>query len=53
MRVAFGLQQTSRVELLEVQWPSGTVDRLQDLDANQVLTITEGKGVTARMPFRR
>jgi len=53
LRVHFGMGEASRSERLEVRWPSGTVDVLQDVDANQILTITEGRGVTGRTPFRR
>jgi len=53
MRVHFGIGNAARVEKLEIRWPSGTVDVLEDLAANQVLTITEGRGVTGRTPFRR
>jgi len=44
--------EASRSERLEVRWPSGIVDVLQDVDANQILTITEARGVTGRTPFR-
>lgn len=53
LRVHFGMAQAARAERLEVRWPSGTVDLLQDIEANQILTITEGRGVTGRTPFRR
>jgi enediyne biosynthesis protein E4 len=40
-RVHFGLGSSKRVSLLEVTWPSGTVQTLRDLDADRVLTVTE------------
>jgi hypothetical protein len=43
-RVArFGLGGESRVERLEIRWPNGAVERLQDLAADQVLTVREGQ----------
>ena len=40
-RVHFGLGLDSKVRLLEITWPSGTVQRLENIKAGQVLTVTE------------
>ena len=40
-RVHFGLGRADRVKLVEVKWPSGEVQRIEDIRANQVLTIEE------------
>ena len=40
-RVHFGLGSSRKVKLLEITWPSGIVQREENLDADQVLTITE------------
>jgi enediyne biosynthesis protein E4 len=48
MRLHFGLEKRTKVDLVEVRWPSGTVDRIANVDANTVLTIEEGKGLVAR-----
>jgi hypothetical protein len=53
LRVHFGLGQAARAERLEIRWPSGAVDTVQDIAANQILTITEGRGITAQTPYRR
>lgn len=39
----FGLGNTDKVDSLIVEWPSGVVDRLYDVDVNQTLTISEGQ----------
>jgi len=39
--VFFGLGQDSTVKLLEVTWPSGVVQRLEDLPADRYLSLTE------------
>jgi len=41
-RLHFGLGQSERIELIEVHWPSGARDVLHDVDADSLLTITEG-----------
>lgn len=53
MRVHFGLGQAARAERLEIRWPSGAVEALQNIEANQIVTVTEGRGITDRTPFRR
>ena len=40
-RVHFGLGQEKRVKLLEIFWPSGTVQRLENLAADQILNVRE------------
>jgi enediyne biosynthesis protein E4 len=40
-RVHFGLGAAPTVSLLEVTWPSGIVQKLENLRANQVLTVKE------------
>jgi hypothetical protein len=40
-RVHFGLGAERRVRLLEITWPSGTVQKLEDVGADQVLTVKE------------
>ena len=42
-RVHFGLGSDRRVRLLEIRWPSGTVQTLRDVNANQILTVKEPK----------
>ncbi|HUS08064.1 MAG TPA: CRTAC1 family protein [Bryobacteraceae bacterium] len=39
--VHFGLGAMAKVPQIEIHWPSGTVQRLQNVDADQVLKITE------------
>lgn len=53
LRVHFGMGFAARAERLEIRWPGGAIDALQDVEANQMLTITEGRGVTNRAPIRR
>lgn len=43
LRLHFGLAKAVRADI-EVHWPSGQVDRHKGVAANQVLTVTEGKG---------
>ncbi|AMY12250.1 ASPIC and UnbV [Luteitalea pratensis] len=51
--LTFGLGTATRVEQVEIRWPSGQVDRLGPQDAGQTLVVTEAKGVTRRVAFGR
>lgn len=51
--LTFGLADKNKVDLLEVRWPSGQVDKLQDVPAGQLLTIQEGHGQSASLPLSR
>jgi hypothetical protein len=43
MRLHFGLGDHQQVDLIEIQWPSGLKERLEKIQANQVLTLIEGE----------
>jgi enediyne biosynthesis protein E4 len=45
LRLHFGLGKFSRVEKIVIRWPSGLVETLSDLPANQYYVIREGSGV--------
>jgi len=48
-RVHFGLGAAAAIDRLEVRWPSGQIDTVSALAANQIVTVTEGQGVTGRL----
>ncbi|MBI1763288.1 MAG: CRTAC1 family protein [Acidobacteria bacterium] len=45
LRVHFGLGKAAKVKTLEVHWPSGAVDTLNDVAVNQVVYVKEGAGL--------
>lgn len=51
-RLHFGLGSRSRIDAVEVKWPSGTVTKVEKLDADQFIAIKEGDGIVER-PFPR
>ena len=53
LRVHAGLGTADKVDRLDIRWPSGSTETIAGLDAGQIVTVTEGRGVTARTPFRR
>jgi hypothetical protein len=53
LRVHAGLGRAARVDRVELRWPSGVTETIDNLPANMRVTITEGKGVTAQRPLAR
>jgi hypothetical protein len=45
LRLHFGLEKRASVDLIQVRWPSGTVDTLNNVTVNKVVTVKEGKGL--------
>ena len=55
LRIHFGLGKAQKVDVLDIHWPSGQVDTLKDLPANQLVTVREGAGSlsTEKFPPKR
>jgi hypothetical protein len=51
LRLHFGLEKRTKIDLIEVRWPSGAVEKIKDINANKVLTIKEGQGVISQKDF--
>ena len=49
--VTFGLGKAEKVVSVEVAWPSGHIDKIAEVTANQSLVIQEGKGVISAQPI--
>jgi hypothetical protein len=45
--LTFGLGAQIKADNIEIQWPSGQVDKLSNVNAGQTVTVEEGKGVVA------
>jgi len=48
LRVHFGVGKAAKIDLLEIRWPSGTVDTLKDLQPNQLIYVKEGAGIVRK-----
>ena len=53
LRQHFGLGEGTRAERLEVSWPSGRVDVVQDVPIDHVVTVREGSGLVDRRAFAK
>ena len=45
MRLHFGLAQNNRVDSLVIRWPDGRRERLENIEANQFVSIAPEKGI--------
>jgi len=53
LTLTFGLGKATQADSVEIAWPSGQHDTLNNLKANATYTIEEGGKIVASRPFRR
>jgi hypothetical protein len=51
LRVHFGIGKAEKVDLLEIRWPSGAMEKLENIKPNQVIYVKEGEGIVRAMQF--
>jgi hypothetical protein len=49
-RIFFGLGKRTKIESLEITWPSGQVQKLTNLPVDQIIAVKEGSGIVPH-PF--
>jgi enediyne biosynthesis protein E4 len=52
LRVHFGLGAATRIDSIEVRWPSGATDVIKNLDADKFYSVLEGKGIVPAEQIR-
>jgi hypothetical protein len=52
-RLHFGLGAETKIDEVEIKWPSGNVEVLNDIAADFIYKIVEGAGVQKRMALPR
>jgi enediyne biosynthesis protein E4 len=53
LRVHFGLGETARIEYVEVRWPSGQIERFENVAADGIRVLAEGTGKPTSSSTRR
>jgi enediyne biosynthesis protein E4 len=51
LRLHFGLEQRTKIDLVEVHWPSGVIDKVSNVAANKIIIVKEGKGLVEQKDF--
>jgi enediyne biosynthesis protein E4 len=49
--LTFGFGQRDKADSIEIRWPTGQLDRLSSVPAGTTISVTEGKGITARREY--
>jgi hypothetical protein len=49
--LTFGLGDATKADTVEIQWPTGQVDKISSLAGDQTVTIEESKGVVGTRPY--
>src|SRR5256886_3042222 len=44
-RIHFGLGKRTKIDQLEITWPSGQIDRLKDIPVDKIIAVKEGVGI--------
>jgi hypothetical protein len=52
LRVHFGLGAATKIDSLEIRWPSGKVETLSNLAADQFYSVLEGQGIVPSEKIR-
>ena len=52
LRLHFGVEKATKIDLVEVHWPSGAVDKVAGAGVNRILSIKEGQGDVAQKNFK-
>ena len=51
--LTFGLAKHTQADALEIRWPSGQVEQLKSVAADQIITVKEGAGIVAAKPLQK
>jgi hypothetical protein len=49
--LTFGLANAGKADAVEIQWPSGQIDKLSGVAADQTVTVQEGKGIVGHRAY--
>ena len=52
LRVHFGLNTATKIDSAEIRWPSGKIETLKNLDADNFYSVLEGQGIVAAEKIR-
>ena len=50
MRVHFGLGSAPKIDSVQIRWPSGLVERFENLAVDAIHTLKEGSGTPVNPP---
>jgi len=51
LRLHFGLGSADKMDSVQIRWPSGKVEELKDVAADEIYTLVEGQGIKDTKPL--
>src|SRR5271168_1035612 len=51
LRLHFGLGKSTKMDSVEIRWPSGKIETLENVPADSIYTIVEGSGIRDTKPL--
>ena len=51
LTLTFGLRVQVKADSIEIEWPSGQVDKLANITSGQIITVQEGKGIVKSLSY--
>jgi hypothetical protein len=51
LRLHFGLGSATKIDSVEVRWPSGKTESFKNVTADRIYTIVEASGIQESVPF--
>lgn len=52
LRLHFGLGKSTKIDSVEIRWPSGKIETLTSVAADAIYTVVEGSGIHDTKDFR-
>ena len=53
LRLHFGLEKRTKIDLIEVRWPGGHIDKITNAGVNKIVTVKEGQGMVEQKDLKR
>jgi enediyne biosynthesis protein E4 len=52
MRIHFGLGAATKIEWVQIRWPSGLTEQFENLPVDSIRTLKEGSGAAVKLPAK-
>lgn len=53
LRLHFGLGVGEKIESVEVRWPDGKIERIENIQPDSITTVVQGRGISSSTAYRR
>lgn len=53
LRLHFGFEKRTKIDQIEIRWPSGVIDKITNANINRIIIAKEGQGVVEQRELKR